>query len=205
MSDRLDRIEKILEEASAIAKEASIIAKEANDTVKAVAKQQEKTDAQIARTDAQIARTDAQIAKVSKQLGGFVNNAGLILEDRIYRCFEESLGQDNPIEIEGVRYDRLNRNISGKFGQTTGQYDIILFNHDHVLIVEVKKKAHVNDLEQILKQKQTFPIVFPHFRSFNFHLGLASESFSKDLISEAKANEIYLMQEKAGVIQIVAP
>ncbi len=198
MSERLDRIEKILAEASIIAKEASIIAKEAHETVKAVAKQQEKTDAQIARTD-------AQIAKVSKQLGGFVNNAGLILEDRIYRCFEEALGQNISIEIEGIHYDRLNRNISGKFGPTTGQYDISLFNHDHVLIIEVKRKAHVNDIEQILKQKQTFPIVFPHFKNFTFHLALASESFDKDLMQEAKANQIYLMQEKAGVIQIIAP
>ncbi len=35
-------------------------------------------------------------------------------------------------------------------------------------------------------------------------IGLASESFSKDLISEAKANQIYLVQERAGVIQIIA-
>ncbi len=135
---------------------------------------------------------------------GLINSDGETLEDRVYRYFDEALEQDSFVEIQGIFYDSLNQNISGKFGQTVVRYNITLFNQNHILIVKVKRQAHVNDLEQLLKQKQTFPVVFPYFKDFKFHLGLASESFDASVVSEAQRYQIYLMQEKAGVIQIIA-
>ena len=105
--------------------------------------------------------------------------------------------------INGIKYDMLDKDLKGRYGKLTGQYDIVLFNTDHIFIVEVKRKAHVNDIDKVLQLKASFPKIFPQYSDFTFHLGLASENFYDDVITEAKVQGIYLLQEEAGAVEII--
>jgi len=41
------------------------------------------------------------------------------------------------------------------------EYDIVLYNHASVAIIEVKYKAHTKDIPIVLKKAETFRLLFP--------------------------------------------
>jgi len=66
------------------------------------------------------------------------------------------------------------RNIEGDFSEWTqhlksrrqgleDEYDIVLYNHTSVAIIEVKYKAHTKDIPIVLKKAETFRILFPEY------------------------------------------
>ena len=159
----------------------------------------QKTDAQIQKTDAQIQKTDAQIEKIAKQLGGFVNNEGKIIEDQFFHALKKCM------LIDGIQYDDIEFDMQYRGRKLKAQFDIVLFNSQHLLIVEVKRKPHLNDLEKLLKYKKIFPEIFTDYQGFQIHLGLAGESFYEDIFAQAKHLGIYLLQTETDDLKIIAP
>ena len=61
------------------------------------------------------------------------------------------------------------------------EYDIVLYNHSSVALIEVKYKAHVNDIPNVLRKAETFRVLFPNYKDFKIYLGLASLAFYPEL------------------------
>ena len=78
--------------------------------------------------------------------------------------------------IKSVRTLKLKRK------RFKGRYDIILFNSEIILLVDVKRKVHISDIDKLLKYKETFPLLFKKYRDFKIYLGLASDSFYDEVI-----------------------
>ena len=97
----------------------------------------------------------------------------------------------------------MGRNFKAETKKLKGQYDIILFNSAIILLIDVKRKAHINDIDKLLKHKESFPLLFKQYNDFKIYLGLASDSFYDEVIEKAKAHGIYLFQERAGEIEII--
>ena len=75
------------------------------------------------------------------------------------------------------------------------EYDIVLYNHASVAIIEVKYKARVEDLPQVLKKAETFRILFPQYKDFKIYLGLASMSFELKLEEECIKQGIAVIKQ----------
>ena len=73
----------------------------------------------------------------------------------------------------------------GSWANNTGwlkdEFDIVLFNHTSVALIEVKYKAHENDIPKVLKKAETFRILFPDYKDFKIYLGLATMAFYPEL------------------------
>ncbi len=145
----------------------------------------------------------ASMVRGIQRMENFISNTSEILEGRLCRSVEQVIEKYGFIEIGGIRYDEVEQNLKGKNG-ITAQYDLVLFSKTkHLLLIEVKRKPHVKDFQQVLRQKETFPKLFPSYQDYTIHCGLAGEVFYDELISEAEEEGIYLFQEQAGELQVI--
>ena len=165
-----------------------------------------KTDAQLARTDAQLAKTDAQLAKTDAKLnklaemyGGVSNNLGATTEE----FFHNSLEAD-PV-LGGVRFDFIDRNITRIHNGLRDEFDLLLVNGREVFVVEVKHKAHENDLERLLGEKApNFRHLFPEHAGRRQRLALATFHIHDELKKSALARGVTVLQRRGDVIETFA-
>jgi hypothetical protein len=87
-------------------------------------------------------------------------------------------------------------------GNLEDNFDILLFNGSSVAIIETKYRAHQNSLEHLTTQKiQNFRTLFPTYAKHKIYLGIASMSFNKEVINEAKKLGIGILKQKGDTIE----
>jgi hypothetical protein len=92
--------------------------------------------------------------------------------------------------------------MTASFNSTQDEFDIVMVNGKDVAIIEVKYKAHLADLEKLIDKKyKNFKILFPMYKNYNHHLVLASFSLHDELIQEALAHGVTVLQRKGDVIE----
>ena len=145
----------------------------------------------------QQAKTDRQIENVNKTLGSWANNQGSFAEEYFFNSFEK--GQQN---FFGEKFDDIEKNIKGFKTGFKDEYDILLVNGKSVGIIEVKYKAHENDLPKVIKKAETFRRNFPEYQNHKVYLGLATLVFSPGLEQEC-INEGIAVIKQAGDTVII--
>lgn len=199
--ERIDRIEKAIEELVAAQNKLSA--------------QQAKTDEQLAKTDEQLARTDAQLAEtdvqllelkeylkesyaraeigmaelresqkeMQRQLGGIGNTNGEFAENFFYSSLQQKM------ELGGVKFDYIEKNVSGRFRNLTDEFDIVLYNGDSIGILEVKNNVKSSNVKQLMTTKlQNFRTLHPGYADAKIYLGIAGFTFENEAVKkEAKA------------------
>ena len=157
---------------------------------------QKKIDARLAKTDAKLAETSAKIDRVSEMVGGISNNQGKIAEEFFYNSL-----QNEPI-LAGKRFDLIDNNPLRTHEKIREEYDLILYNGDSVFIIEVKYRVHLKDIETLIHRKGgNFPLLFPQYRDFQQHLGLATFSIEDDVLQEALSQGVMILQRYGDVIE----
>ena len=118
------------------------------------------------------AETDRQIEKVNKTLGSWATNHGFYAEEYFFNSFEK--GKQN---FFGEKFDEIEKSVKGIKKGFKDEYDLLMTNGHSVGIVEVKFKAHENDIPKVLKKVNTFRANFPEFKNHRVYLGLATMVF----------------------------
>jgi Holliday junction resolvase-like predicted endonuclease len=174
--------------------------KETDAQIKETAAQLRKTDAQLEKTDAQLRKTDAKLDKLGALFGGSARNQGEVVEEFFYNSLETDL------MLNGIQFDSIERNIHRKSKRLQGEYDILLVNGKEVFIIEVKYKAHRNDLKHLIEKKAVhFKELFPVYQDFKQHLGLASFHVNENLKRESLENGVTVLQRKGDLIETTPP
>ena len=177
---------------------------ETNRGIAELKESQKKTDARIDRlaarqekTEAQIAETTASIKRLGERYGGLSNNVGRASEELFFNILN-----DNPV-LNGIRFNRPQRNWHNEVGKIKDEYDIVMKNDDYaIFILEVKFKATNADVEKLLTTKQkNFNILFPEYKDYDQHWGLAATIIDEDLRKMAVNNGLTVLQYKGGLIQ----
>ena len=181
----------------------------AEEAIDRLAESQKKTDAQLAKTDAQLAKTDAQLAKTAKQLsetdaslkrlgkhyGGLSNNVGEATEQLFFNMLN-----DEPV-LNGIHFDSVQRNWHDRVGTCQDEYDIVMKNGVSIFILESKFKPTKSDVEKLLTTKQqNFNILFPEYKNYDQHWGLAATIIDKKLKDMAVNNGLTVLQYKGGLL-----
>ena len=135
----------------------------------------ELTEKQCELTEEQ-AETDRQIKKVSETLGSWANNHGNFAEEYFFNSFES--GKQN---FFGEKFADIKKNVKGIKKGFNDEFDILLINGQSIGIVEVKYKAHENDVSKVLKKAKTFRVNFPDYARHQVYLGLATMAFYPEL------------------------
>jgi len=140
---------------------------------------------------------DKRIKKLDELVGGISNNNGFFAEEYFFNAFEA--GQTN---FFGEKFDEIEKNIKIKTKKLQDEYDIALYNHTSVAIIEVKYRAHKNDIPKILKKPETFRKVFPDYQDFKIYLGFASMSFYPELEQECIEQGIAVIKQVGETVVI---
>ena len=133
---------------------------------------------------------EKRMKKIEETMGSWANNHGEFAEEYFFNSFEN--GQQ---DFFGEKFDEIEKNVKGIKKNYKDEYDILLINGKSVGIVEVKFKAHKNDVPKILKKAQTIRINFPEFKNHRVYLGLATLAFYPELEQECIDHGIAIIKQ----------
>jgi hypothetical protein len=136
------------------------------------------------------AEFDRRAKKLDEQIGGISNNNGFIAEEYFFNSIKKK--KQN---FFGENFDRIEKNVKPPVAKIKDEYDIVLVNGQSVAIVEVKYKAHQNDVPSILRKAETFRINFPNYASHKIYIGLATMAFYSDLEKECIEQGIAVIKQ----------
>ena len=143
------------------------------------------------------AEYDHRIKKLEELTGSWANNHGSFAEEYFFNSFER--GKQN---FFGEKFDDIVKNLTHFWQGLKDEYDIVLYNHTSVAIIEVKYKAHLNNIPKVLNKATTFRILFPNYKDFKIYLGLASMSFQKKVEDECIKQGIAMIKQVGDAVVI---
>jgi hypothetical protein len=130
-------------------------------------------------------------------MGGWATNHGNFAEEYFFNSFENC--QQN---FFGEKFDEISKNLKSKKNKTEYEYDIVMYNCSSIAIVEVKFKAHKNDIPDVLKHADTFRFFYPEYKDYKIYLGLASMSFYPELEQECINTGIAVIKQVGDTVVI---
>jgi len=140
---------------------------------------------------------ERRMKKMEETMGSWSHNHGSFAEEYFFNSFEND--QHN---FFGETFDSIEKNLKPKSKELQDEYDIVMFNGASVAIIEVKYKAHENDVAQILKKAETFRILCPDYKDFKIYLGLASISFYPTLEQKCTEQGIAVIKQVGDSVVI---
>ena len=169
--------------------------------------QQERTDKMLsvkfAETDkflsAKFAETDRKLNKLGKLYGNMSYNNGEIAEEFFYTSFSKTR------TLGALHYDDIGRNWEKERDGIEEEYDIIMTNGNAIAVIEVKVKAHPEDVISLEKKVKNFKKLFPIYKDYTIYGGLASLTMSKDVKSELLKKGLYAIKQQGNHVEVVSP
>jgi hypothetical protein len=190
--------ERILNEKFA---ETDRLFKELREESKETDRQMKETDRQMKETDRllseKFSKTEQLIDKnahrmkeLQELIGSWDNNHGSFAEE--YFLKKKKKGKQN---FFGEKFNEIDKNLKVRKFKLKDEYDIVLYNGSSVAIVEVKFKAHKNDISKVLNKAETFRILCPDYKDYKIYLGLASMNFYDELEEECVSQGIAVIKQ----------
>ena len=142
---------------------------------------QEESDKQIRELRKSQAKTDEKLKKLGIYIGRVSNNQADIIEAFVAATLERYN------KIWGITFDSMGHNIKNRVGKIEREYDVVLYNGNIIVIVEIKSKAHVNDLDDFEAKVRDFRYLFPAYEDYTICIGIASPNMNEDVIRECEA------------------
>ncbi|MHC6203292.1 hypothetical protein ACYULU_08865 [Breznakiellaceae bacterium SP9] len=173
--------------------EKAAMAKAAEERREARAVDEERRRKEAERTMEDLKET---VKRVSQQLGGMANSDGASAEE----FFATSLA--SKMMFAGQQYDTIDVDLNRKIGNITGQFDTVLYNCTSVAIIEVKNKAKLDDLDELINKKlPRFRALFPYYKDHAVYFGIGSMSFDKKVLERAHELGIGILRQKGDTIE----
>ena len=161
---------------------------------KATDEQMKRTDEQMKRTDEQLKRTDEKLERIGVNLGNIGKNQGDVAEE----FFFQSLIKDN--HLGKIHFDDVVKNMEKHRGQIQEQYDLVMTNGDAIAVVEVKYKAHKNDLDKLDRKMKNFKKLFPIYQAFKQYGAIAAFHINDDAKEEALRRGYFVLQRSGDLV-----
>ena len=136
MSERLDKVEKMIESLVISQAKTDEYIRENSRDIKALKESQ-------AKTDEQLNRLEKSHGKLSKEIRNFIGNYGQTVEEYFFHSLEYSM------KLGKIKFNSIRKNVKGML--TEHEYDIILANGDCIGVIEVKSKLHFEDVATLRK------------------------------------------------------
>ena len=143
------------------------------------------------------AEYNRRMKRFDETVGSLTNNIGAFAEEYFFNSFDN--GQQT---FFGEKFDKIRKNVRGFNEQIEDEYDIVLINGKSIGIVEVKFKAHRNDIPDVIKKAETFRAIYPVFAHHQIYLGLATMSFYQELEQECIYRGIAVIKQVGDTVVV---
>ncbi|MDC9728316.1 MAG: hypothetical protein PSN04_03170 [Methyloprofundus sp.] len=168
--------------------------KRTDEQMKRTDEQMKRTDEQLKRTDEQMKRTDEKLERIGIRLGNVTNNQGDVAEEFFYNSLIKNTHLGN------LQFDDITRNMEKHRGKIQEEYDLFLTNGNAIAVVEVKYKAHSNDLNKLERKINNFKKLFPIYKDYKLYGALASFFVNDDTKREALERGYFVLQREGDLI-----
>ncbi len=172
----------------------AVDSKNLHEAQKETSAQMKRTDEQMKRTDEQMKRTDEKLERIGITVGNIGKNQGDVAEE----FFLQSLLKDN--HLGSIRFDDVTKNMEKHRGQIQEEYDLVMTNGETIGIVEVKYKAHANDLEKLDRKMINFKKLFPIYQNYKQYGAIASFHINDDAKKEALRRGYFVLQRSGDLV-----
>jgi hypothetical protein len=170
------------------------LAVQSAELAKAHAESYAETQAAFAQTQAEIQETTRVVSEVSRRMGSMASNQGDVAEEFFYNSLKAAP------QVGGIHFDTVTPNLIIGTKQSSSEFDIVLVNGETVALVEVKYKAHLNDLDQIQKQVDRYRQLRPEHKNYKIFGGIAGFKVPPDVVKSAQERGMFVLQRKGDVI-----
>jgi len=170
--------------------------KKTDEQLKKTDEQLKKTDEQLKKTDEQLNKTDKKLDRIAKLVGAISNNQGDVAEEYFVNSLRNRLD-----DFLGMSFDILQRNfiIQAKKGFSE-EYDILLVNGSVAVVIEVKYKAHLNDVKKLPRKIEVLKSS-PLYKNYKIYAGIAAFHISSDAKNEALKRGYFVLERKGDIIE----
>jgi len=168
---------------------------ELKELVASLAIDQKELTKKMAQTEEQFRRTDRKLEEVGTLLGNIGRNQGHIAEEFFYNSLIEDahLGQ--------IHFDDITKNMEKHRGNIQEEYDLVMTNGDAIGIIEVKYKAHENDLNKLERKMRNFKKLFPIYAHYKLYGAIASFHINDDAKEQALQRGFFVLQRSGKIVQ----
>ena len=143
--------------------------------------------------------TDHKIDKLAKLYGGVSENSRDVAEEFFRRVLE---ARDS---LFGIPYDQVAR-LQKKTRQLQGEFDIVLYNGDYMVVIEVKYKFHPDDVEDFVNRKlPAFKPLFPEYADKELIGAVAAMSIPSSSYELAEKNGLLVLTQSGENISVMNP
>lgn len=148
-------------------------------------------------TDRKFQETDRKFQEMMQELGGIGRSNGEIAEDFFYTALKKTM------VVGELKFEYIDMNIKRKRNNTEAEYDIILYNHYKVLVIEVKYNFRKDQLRTFYEKRlKKFRTLFPEYKDYKLYGGVAALAFEKGVIEEAKQFGFFILTQNNENIKL---
>ena len=156
------------------------------------------TDDELKALVASLAVSQQETIRKLDKLGELYGNIGQNQGDVAEEFFFNSLANDT--HLGSIHFDDIEKNGHKRRGKTEEEYDIIMTNGEAVGIVEVKYKAHENDLDKLDRKMQNFKKLFPIYQNYKQYGAIATFHINDDAKREALRRGYFVLQRSGDLV-----
>mgnify|MGYP006276196273 FL=1 len=168
-------------------------------TFEKVWKMFQETDKKFQETDKKMKETDRKIDKLARLYGGVSENSRDLAEEFFRRGLEARQA------LFGIPYEQVAR-LEKKTRKLQGEYDIVLYNGQYLIVIEVKYKLHPDDVENFIHRKlPVFKPLFPEYGDKKIIGGVAAMSVPIDSYELAEKNGLLVLTQSGENISVMNP
>jgi len=156
---------------------------------------QKETGIHIEELRASQKETGRKLDKVAKMIGGISANQGDVAEDFFYNSFikDNHLGE--------FSFDDITKSMAKHRGKMQEEYDIFLTNGESIAIIEVKYKAHFEDIKKLERKFNNFKTLFPIYKDYKLYGAMASFYFNQETKDELLKQGYFIVERSGDLIK----
>ena len=182
--------------------------------LKELAQSQKETDRKFQETDRKFQETDRELKELAieqKETGRFVrelstNISGISDSNGLSAEQYFSAALENSPSLNGISFDyaETNRGRRDKTLNIREQYDVVLYSHGAIGIVEIKYRLRSGDIELLATRKvENFRKLYPAEAEKGIYLAAAGFSVDKQAVEKAQELGVYVMTQAGEGIKIL--
>jgi len=158
------------------------------------------TDKKFQETDRLFRERDKELTekldKLSKLYGGVSNNSKDVAEEFFFR------GLENRNSIFGIDYEHIDT-MTRHRGKLQGQYDIVLYNGDKMIVIEVKYKLHPSDVDDFHNRKlPNFRALYPEYNDKKIIGAVAALSVPAESMQNALSYGFLVLTQSGNELSV---
>lgn len=193
MRDRWKQTEDLLE----------VRSKETRELLKELSKEADRRSKEANRrskeADRRFKETERIVRGVSKNLGGIGNSIGEAAEE-YFRAALKKMKEFAGVKIKSVG------SLSKQLKDLGGEYDVVLFGKDTLIVVEVKHKLTRDDVTWFInKSLPTFKPLFPEYAEFRLIGAVAGMTAQKTAVRMAINNGLFVITQSGQKVSFLNP